>query len=292
MNGWIKLHRKTLKNPIVCKDADHLAVWCYILLNATHEEIDMIFGTEKITLSPGQLITGKRKMASELHVDESKVRRIINLLKNDAQIDAQTNSKGTLITVLNWDKYQNTDAQNDEPVTHERRTSDARVTHENQKNDAQADARYNYGNAGGVSDSAKTGVGHDAQNDESVTHAQIGNPEKVTHNKNKEKRNKEGKNNKPPISPFYEIPGFVFENDEEFDIAFRRYIDHRKKMGKPLTEYAVKLAVGKLNKLASDKATKLAIIEQSIDNVWQGLFELKENAPRQPKKTGIDWESV
>ena len=37
-NGWIKLHRKTLDNPIVMKDTDHLAVWMWLLLNATHSD--------------------------------------------------------------------------------------------------------------------------------------------------------------------------------------------------------------------------------------------------------------
>ena len=32
MEGWIKLHRKMLDNPIVCKDSDYLAVWIYLLL--------------------------------------------------------------------------------------------------------------------------------------------------------------------------------------------------------------------------------------------------------------------
>ena len=57
-DGWIKLHRKILENPVVCKDADYLAVWIYLLLKATHDEIQMIFRGEKIRLRPGQLITG------------------------------------------------------------------------------------------------------------------------------------------------------------------------------------------------------------------------------------------
>ena len=43
MEGWIKLHRKTLDNPIITKDSDYLAVWIYLLLNATHKEYDVLF---------------------------------------------------------------------------------------------------------------------------------------------------------------------------------------------------------------------------------------------------------
>ena len=43
MEGWIKMHRKILDNPIICKDSDYLSVWIYLLLNATHKEIPAIF---------------------------------------------------------------------------------------------------------------------------------------------------------------------------------------------------------------------------------------------------------
>ena len=55
-NGYIKLHRKILDNPVVMKSTDHLAVWMYLLLNATHKEYDTIIEGERITLQPGQLV--------------------------------------------------------------------------------------------------------------------------------------------------------------------------------------------------------------------------------------------
>ena len=59
MEGWIKVHRKILENPIVCKDSDYFSVWTYLLLNATHKEIPAVFKGKKILLQPGQLITGR-----------------------------------------------------------------------------------------------------------------------------------------------------------------------------------------------------------------------------------------
>ena len=29
-NGWVKLYRSVLKNPIVCKDTEHFAIWSYL----------------------------------------------------------------------------------------------------------------------------------------------------------------------------------------------------------------------------------------------------------------------
>lgn len=141
MNGWIKLHRKLLENPVVMKDADHLAVWVYLLLEATHEDYPTLWGGKKIILKPGQVIKGRLQIARDLNINESKVKRIINLLKSDQQIDQQSRRYGSLITILNWDKYQERDQQNDQRATNERPTSDQRVTskqedkeHKNNKN--------------------------------------------------------------------------------------------------------------------------------------------------------------
>lgn len=61
MDGWIKLHRKLLDNPVVTKDSDHLAVWIYLLLNATHREVDVLFGGKRITLKPRSTYYRKKK---------------------------------------------------------------------------------------------------------------------------------------------------------------------------------------------------------------------------------------
>lgn len=134
-NGYIKLYRKMLDNPIICKDSDHLAIWVYLLLNATHDNIDMLFNGRRITLKAGQLITGRKSISSDLNINESKVRRVMNLFEIDQQIDRQRGNKSTLVTILKWSLYQNSDQQNDQQVTNNRPTSDQQVTtNKNDKN--------------------------------------------------------------------------------------------------------------------------------------------------------------
>lgn len=138
MNGWIKLHRCLLHNPIVMKDADHLAVWCYILLEATHQEYPKLFNGKKIMLQPGQLITGRKVIAETLGVQESKVKRILIEFESDQQIDRQRGNKSSLISIKNWDKYQGDDQQVDQQMTNKWPTDDQQVTtlqeHKNNKN--------------------------------------------------------------------------------------------------------------------------------------------------------------
>lgn len=127
MAGWIKLHRKTLECPLVMIDADYLAIWVYILLKATHKDMDVMFGKDKITLHPGQFVTGCTQIAEDLHISRSKVQRVLNRYASDTQIDTQTCTKGTLISVVNWDKYQLDDTESDTQVIRNRYASDTQV---------------------------------------------------------------------------------------------------------------------------------------------------------------------
>lgn len=117
-----------LDNPVVWKDSDHLAVWIYLLLNATHKDMDVLFKNKRITLKPGQLITGRRSIASQLSISDSKVKRVLLAFESDQQIDRQRSNKNSLITILNWCEYQQTDQQNDQQVTSKRPASDQQVT--------------------------------------------------------------------------------------------------------------------------------------------------------------------
>ena len=127
-NGWIKIHRKMLDNPVVFKDPDHLAVWMYLLLEATHQDYPKMFGGKKVILKPGQLITGRKVISEKTGVEESKVKRIIKLFKSEQQIDQQAERYGSLISILSWDKYQADDQQTDQQLTNDCPTSDQRVT--------------------------------------------------------------------------------------------------------------------------------------------------------------------
>lgn len=134
--GWIKLHRKLLDNPVTMKNTDHLAVWIYLLLNASHNEHPALFRGEKIILKPGQLITGRKSIALALHIDESKVERILKSLKSEQQIEQQTSSKNRLISITNWEFYQQSEQQSEQQVNNKRTTSEQQVnTNKNIKND-------------------------------------------------------------------------------------------------------------------------------------------------------------
>lgn len=125
---WIKLYRGLLNNPIVMKDADHLAIWVWLLLKATWTESECTFSGKRLKLMPGQLPPiSRRTIASELHISESKVQRVLKSFENEHQIEQRTNRQCRLISILNWKEYQQGEQQNGQRVNNERTTSEQRV---------------------------------------------------------------------------------------------------------------------------------------------------------------------
>lgn len=104
--GWIKLHRKTLENNACVKDADHLAIWCWILLKASYSSEEQWFGGKLINITEGQFLTTLREISDSLKINPSKVNRVLHFLESENQIEKRSSNKKTLITVVNWFNYQ------------------------------------------------------------------------------------------------------------------------------------------------------------------------------------------
>lgn len=133
--GYIKMYRSILDNPIVCKDSEVFAIWCYLLLEATHNEYETLFGNERIVVKKGQLITSRKSISNHFKINESKCERVFTLLKNEQMIEQQSSTKNRLFTILNWDKYQIGEQQNELQVNNNRTTSEQQVnTNNNYKN--------------------------------------------------------------------------------------------------------------------------------------------------------------
>lgn len=128
MKGWIKLHRSIRNNPIVMKDADHLAIWIYLLTEASWGgNHDVMFQGQRYTLKPGEFTTGRKRIAEALHVSESKVQRVLKAFESEQQIEQRTDRQCRLISIVKWSEYQEDEQRNEQQVNNDRTTSEQRV---------------------------------------------------------------------------------------------------------------------------------------------------------------------
>lgn len=73
-----------------------------------------------------------------------------------------------------------------------------------------------------------------------------------------------------------------YTESKDLQDALHDFVDMRTKMRKPLTPRAMKLSLNKLDELALDDITKLAIVNQSIMHNWLTFYKLQNNnGPKQ-----------
>lgn len=140
--GWIKLYRSTLTDPIWLKSSnEHKTIFTILLLLANHTENEWVWCGEKFRVERGQFITSINNIieASGGTVTTQNVRSALKKFEKLKFLTYKATKTGTLITIANWDKYQHTDAKpntdtNKEVTKSQQRGNKEVTTNKNDKN--------------------------------------------------------------------------------------------------------------------------------------------------------------
>ena len=146
--GYIKLYRQITDTP-VWADSDKLKLWLMCLMKATHDEKTQVVGNQIIELKAGQFITGRAALSDDFNRDVKKDRRVdgltlfrwLGLFEKMEMLNIKKTNKYSLITVLNWDKYQGQRTSNEQQLNN-KRTSDEQQLNTNVKNEKKEDICY------------------------------------------------------------------------------------------------------------------------------------------------------
>lgn len=101
MDGWISLYRKFIKWQWY-KDSNVKALFIHLLLIVNHK--DEIWRDKVI--KRGQVVTSRENLSKQTGLSEQQIRTCLTKLKKTNDIDIKTTNKYTLITIINYDKYQ------------------------------------------------------------------------------------------------------------------------------------------------------------------------------------------
>lgn len=129
--GYLKLFRK-ITNWGWYYDVYVKHVFLDLLLKANYKDKEW----HGIIIKRGQFLTSRRHYAEELHISEQKLRGILKKLELTNEIKVETTQKYTLITIINYESYQDekeieeqptSNPQNDPQITQE---TTQKITHE------------------------------------------------------------------------------------------------------------------------------------------------------------------
>ena len=104
--GWVSIHRKILKNPILKMNRSYsrFEAWIYLLLRATYNNQKVVLGSDIYELKSGEILTSQKKLCKQFKWGNSRLRTFLKLLQKDGMINVKTNSKLTHLTILNYNK--------------------------------------------------------------------------------------------------------------------------------------------------------------------------------------------
>lgn len=95
-------------------------------------------------------------------------------------------------------------------------------------------------------------------------------------NKNDKECIKNEKNNKAAMR---------YSDDDSLNDAIKDFIEHRKKLRKPMTDKAIALLITKLNKLApGNTSEKVELINTAIERGWMSVYPSSEKKDYEPPK--------
>lgn len=134
MSGWIKLHRKFLNWEWYTKD-NMAHFFLHLLLMANHKETKW----RGVVVGRGQLLTGRKQLSESTGLSERSVRTCLNLLKSTNELTIKTTSKYSVITIINYDLYQDNDDESTSKTTSKQSgdrpsTDQVPTTSKNEKN--------------------------------------------------------------------------------------------------------------------------------------------------------------
>ncbi len=111
--GYIKVARRLKESAIWSQDPHYLRLWTYLLLSARWDEKPIKKGI--VTIGRGQVLKSFRRIAEENEWTEnralkrwspSRVKRMLEWLSRNGAISLHGTELGTLITISNFNDYQ------------------------------------------------------------------------------------------------------------------------------------------------------------------------------------------
>ena len=143
IEGWNKIYRSIQEHWLwTCEPFSRGQAWIDLLLMVNHKSAKVMVNGNLIIVERGQRITSIRKLSDRWKWSTKKVTHFLEQLVKDNMIEYITDNSKTVITIINYDKYQgketplaieNTGIDKDVGNTEEKQKKHERNTEETEK---------------------------------------------------------------------------------------------------------------------------------------------------------------
>lgn len=312
--GWFKIHRCLFKKVIWLKSTPEQKVILITLLGmANHEECEWEWNGKQFKAKPGEFITSANSIMNKsgLGISRQNVRTALARFQKYEFLTYESTKTGIFVNIVNWGLYQGEKIEINQDfnqgVTNESPRGNQLLTNMSPRANqmvTSASPRTNQGLTTNKNDK-------NYKNDKNIN-----NISKIIHMDNKnisdyeiensiDKQKEDKKNNEytrcEDINYIYQKHECIDRNVKKIKSSKYnkntnkyRYINEftrnkllietiidfmkmRDEIKKPMTDRALQLMLRKLRNLSLDEQIQIKILENSIENCWQGIFPLRDD---------------
>ena len=114
MEGFIKLYRSSVKDPLYMKDVfTKWHAWCDLILMAYHTPAEFFIRNVKVKAKRGCVYISLKDLEQRWRWSRGKVERFLKYLEEDERITVKSSNVINCISILNYEKYQGTEGCED-----------------------------------------------------------------------------------------------------------------------------------------------------------------------------------
>ena len=129
MSGWIKIHRE-IQRHWIAQCPEKLGRWVDLLLLVNYEDSKVLVGDRLINVKRGQMVMSFDFLAKRWNISKSTASAFIELLESDNMVERHTEQRKTILTICNYESYQQVDTDEPNDVPYDCRTIAERCPNE------------------------------------------------------------------------------------------------------------------------------------------------------------------
>ena len=263
-NGFILVSRNILDSDVFASQKLlKIWLWCLCKANFKDKSVPLKVGKGEtiVRVKRGSFIFGRNKAEEELFIDGSTIYKSMQKLKDLSMIKIESNNQYSIVSISNYDTYQDSKSYK---ITSKEQPSNNQVTTKEQP----SNTTNNYNN-----------VNNDNK-DNNLEESEFSKIEILPINNQEQKRKK--------VAPKKENE--TINATDDFLLLWNEYKSYRVAKKKTFKFAGIRfeqMAFDKFYKLSNQNfETAKKIVTQTIENNWEGLFELKENKVVEPIVAG------
>ena len=109
-NSWIRLHRKLMDDPLYFAEPfTKMQAWIDLLLLANFADRVTFIRGNRVTIKRGQVAYSREWFSGRWRWSRGRVERFLLMLENDRKIVQQKSRLISIVTIVNYDFYQNSE---------------------------------------------------------------------------------------------------------------------------------------------------------------------------------------